>query len=358
MSELDQNDDLGMGLPDDSQQPEGNEGKAAEPAKGGKAKKPKPPKGNKKPLPKPVKIGLLAVGGLVGLIVLLGVVGSVMSPSGPSPEEVRQAEIRRQAQANNNQANNNVDQQQANDLDSFDMDFDNASTDDFGLPRPTANEPTRLDTVDRNLDDHITYPMDEGLRDAYYKDGFNEIPVLDPPVRNVYIEADNHQPEFSHSEGECLWIIERSGEGLSIPEHDYCLSMVERRVARQAALRSLKYMEKPVEYWIEMKRPNIEVDIPEPIVQQSVQQSQVQQSQTNKATKVVPTVDYSSLYYLVDIIGDTAVLRGGNTGRMFEFKEGSKLAYNGVLEKIEGDTVHLRFGQKSVPLALWGQSGF
>lgn len=347
MSESEQDNDLGMDLPDD-----GDESGAANQPSNKKAAK---VKGPKKPLSKPVKIGLLAAGGLVGSVVLLSVVGSFMSPSGPTPQEARQAEMRRQAQIS-------MANEQADEVDDFmgDTASNKPPKDDFGLPKPTANGQTRLDTVDRDASKHITVRSQENLRDEYYKDGFNEVPTFEPPVNTVYIEKEQTSqkaPQFTHSESQCLRLIERSGATLEIPEHDYCLSMVERRVARQAALRSLKYMEKPIEHWIDLKRPNIEVDVPSPVVQ-SVGMQQEQADSKKETPKAAPVINYDSLYYLVDIIGDTAVLRGGNTGRMFEFKEGSKLAYDGVLEKIEGDTVHLRFGKRSIPLAIWNQNNF
>ncbi|MBE0508364.1 MAG: hypothetical protein IBX50_16875 [Marinospirillum sp.] len=347
MSELNQNDDLGMGLPDQG-------GGEASPAQPSALKSKLKIKGDKKPLPKAVKIGLWSVGGLVGSLGVLSVVGSMMTPPGPTPQEQRQAEINRQtalaAQQESDPAdlanNNAVNQPPA----PRGQPLSAVPADDFGLPRPRATEPTRLDTVARDRPEHRTRPVDENLRREFYQDQFNEVPTFEPPVREVVVHAPQEKPRFTHSETDCIRMFERRGEALEMAEHSYCLSMVERRVARQAALRSLKYMEKPIEHWIDLKRPIIDVEVPRPVVQAAP---------TPAAPKpAAPAVDYNSLYYLVDIVGDTAVLRGGNTGRVFEFKEGAKLAYNGVLEKIEGDTVHLRFGQRSVPLALWHQSNF
>lgn len=325
------------GLPD-----EAAESTAAKKNKGRKkAKKAKQPMTLKR------KLVWSGVGSIAAFITLAGLMGGGEQPSG----------AQQQTQPQNNTSTHRDDFDDHNprwddsestpNLDAFD---DFGFEDARGLQARDQPEPTRLEQLERDRINHRTRPSDEQLREEYYRDQFNDRPEFEPPVEIVEVERQTQQ--FDHSESECINKLRWEGQHLDIDEHRYCLSLVERRVAREAALRSLKYMEQPVEYWVEKKRPIINVDIPEPVIQ--VEQPRANRETRDREPAQRQSVDYNSLYYLMDIIGgDTVKLRGANTGRVFTKQVGDRLAHNGVLESIDGDTVVLKWPSQTVRLALW-----
>lgn len=63
----------------------------------------------------------------------------------------------------------------------------------------------------------------------------------------------------------------------------------------------------------------------------------------------------NTLYQLLSIEGNVAVLRGQNTGRVYRIAEGGDLAYGGRLLDIRGDQAVLAWPHRTVELSIFGQ---
>lgn len=73
----------------------------------------------------------------------------------------------------------------------------------------------------------------------------------------------------------------------------------------------------------------------------------------SSARQQQPSVNVEILYTLQRIVGDTAVLKGNNTGRVYHYRVGDPIAYGGRLSSIRGDAITLHWPHRDVTLSVF-----